>query len=93
MLEKKSFYLVRHGESEHNHRGIIAGGKIDSPLSKKGITQALGLKDKILSIGIEHVVSSPLLRARKTAELAWEGPLNIDENLREFELGMIIESV
>ena len=47
MLEKKSFYFVRHGQSEHNQRGLVAGGKTDSPLTEKGIAQALDLKDKI----------------------------------------------
>jgi probable phosphoglycerate mutase len=88
MLEKKSFYFVRHGESEHNQRGLVAGGKTDSPLTEKGIAQALGLKEKLLAVGIEHVISSPMLRAKKTSELAWTGTLDIDENLREFELGI-----
>lgn len=88
MLEKKSFYFVRHGESEHNQRGLVAGGKTDSPLTEKGMEQALGLKDKILAIGIEHVISSPMVRAKKTAEIAWSGISDIDENLREFELGI-----
>ena len=88
MLEKKSFYFVRHGESEHNQRGLVAGGKTDSPLTEKGITQALGLKDKILAVGIEHVISSPMIRAKKTAEIAWSGIPDIDENLREFELAV-----
>jgi len=88
MLEKKSFYFVRHGESEHNQRGLVAGGQTDSPLTEKGIAQALGLKDKILTAGIEHVISSPMLRAKRTSELAWAGTLDIDENLREFDLGI-----
>ena len=70
-LKKKSFYFVRHGESEHNQRGLVAGGKTDSPLTEKGIAQALDLKDKILAVGIEHLISSPMVRAKKTAEIAW----------------------
>lgn len=88
MLQKKSFYFVRHGESEHNQRGLVAGGKTDSPLTEKGMAQALGLKDKVLAVGIEHVISSPMLRAKRTSELAWAGAFDIDENLREFELGI-----
>lgn len=88
MLERKSFYFVRHGESEHNQRGIVAGGRIDSPLSERGITQALNLQTQIKNIGIKHVISSSLLRARKTSEIAWDGILHIDVNLREFELGI-----
>ncbi len=88
MLEKKSFYFVRHGESEHNQKKLVAGGKTDSPLTEKGIAQAFSLKDKILAAGIKHVISSPMIRALKTAEIAWSGIPDIDENLREFELGI-----
>lgn len=88
MLKKKSFYFARHGQSEHNQKGLIAGGRVDSPLTEKGIAQALGLKEKILAVGIEHVISSSMLRAKRTAEIAWTGSLDIDENLREFELGI-----
>lgn len=28
-----------------------------------------GLKDKILAVGIEHVISSPMIRAKRTAEM------------------------
>lgn len=88
MLEKKSFYFVRHGESEYNQRGLVAGGKTDCPLTEKGMTQALHLKSKILAMGIKHVISSPLIRAKRTAEIAWSGVPIIDENLREFDLGV-----
>ncbi len=50
--------------------------------------QALGLKEKILAVGIEHVISSPMLWTKRTSELAWTGTLDIDENLREFEPGI-----
>lgn len=70
MLDKKTFYFVRHGESEHNRRGVIAGSQTDSPLTEKGSKQGLGLKDKLLAVGIKHVVSSPMLRAKSTSELA-----------------------
>lgn len=88
MLIEKSFYFARHGESEHNERGICAGGKTDSPLTAKGIAQAHSLKDKLIPLGIDHVISSPMIRAKRTAEIAGGRPPLIDENLREIDLGV-----
>ena len=88
MLKERSFYFARHGESEHNERGICAGGRSDSPLTAKGRAQAHSLKDKLAAIGIDHVISSPMIRAKKTAEIAGGHPPLIDEGLREIDLGI-----
>lgn len=88
MIEKKPFYFTRHGESEHNQKGLCAGCKIDSPLTDKGIAQAHLLKSKLLGSGIDCVISSPLIRAKRTAEIAWNRVPRIDEDLREYDLGI-----
>ncbi len=88
MIEKKPFYFARHGESKHNSQGICAGGKIDSPLSEKGIEQARHLRNKLLSVKIDYIVSSPLIRAKKTAEIAWDKNLFIEEDIKELDLGI-----
>ncbi|HXF90505.1 MAG TPA: histidine phosphatase family protein, partial [Candidatus Nitrosotenuis sp.] len=36
MLVKKSFYFVRHGETDHNRRLLCAGGGTDIPLNEIG---------------------------------------------------------
>lgn len=87
MLIKKSFYFIRHGESEHNKREIFAGGTCDSSLTDKGVDQALLLKEKLTSIQIDHVISSPLIRAKKTAEIATGRSPILEEGLREINLG------
>lgn len=65
------FYLLRHGQTEWNIAGKIQG-KTDIPLNETGLFQAEclaeGMKDKTLCA----VYSSPLLRARQTAELLAE---------------------
>ncbi len=82
------FYFVRHGESEYNEKKIAAGGLIDCPLTLKGITQAHILKKKIASnLGIKKVICSPLLRAKHTAEIIWLSEIQVEENLRELNLG------
>lgn len=59
--------LVRHGQTEFNleHRYL---GALDPPLNDTGIAQAQRLRAQLPG-SIDVVISSPLLRARQTAEL------------------------
>lgn len=61
-------YLVRHGQTSWNVRGI-AQGRTNIPLNAIGIQQAQNLRAKISDLPITHCYSSPLARARHTAEI------------------------
>lgn len=63
-------YLARHGQDMDNANGIL-NGRRNEPLSEKGIGQAkeVALKIKETGISFDHVYSSPLRRANKTAEI------------------------
>lgn len=87
MLLKKSFYFVRHGETDYNRNYLCAGGQTDTPLNKTGKIQAESLKDKISSLPINKVICSPLKRTLHTARLATSHPLIIDHDMRECDLG------
>lgn len=63
-----TFYVVRHGETEYNTKGI-AQGHLDSPLTDKGISEARELGMKFRDINFDLVFSSDLLRAKRTAEI------------------------
>lgn len=63
-----TFYIVRHGETEWNTKKLIQGHK-DSPLTKNGVEQANELKEKFKDIKFDLVISSDLLRAKRTAEI------------------------
>lgn len=62
--------FVRHGESESNARQCIAGQTHDSPLSSKGERQAQATGQSLsqAAITIDIVFTSPMTRAKKTAE-------------------------
>jgi len=87
MLLKKSFYFVRHGETDYNQKYLCAGSQIDAPLNETGKTQARSLKEKISPLPINKVVCSPLKRTIQTANLATFHPLVIEHDLRECDLG------
>lgn len=61
-------YFVRHGQSEANAAGIIAGS--DNPaLTESGINQAQKTGVELINHDIQLVVCSPYLRAQQTAEI------------------------
>ena len=81
------FYFVRHGETEYNLMKIAAGGTIDCALTSNGFRQAALLKETIYNLPVNTVISSPLIRAKQTAEIIWPDGLIIEEGLRELDLG------
>jgi len=70
ILPPHPFYIVRHGESEANVRRAMAGGNLDSPLTKIGIGQAKDLANVIhhLPLKPSRIYYSPSQRAKHTAE-------------------------
>lgn len=75
-------YIVRHGETQYNVIGMY-GGRIDTPLNEKGISQAYELRDKLKDIKFDIVISSPLQRAYKTAEIICDNDIITDERIIE----------
>jgi broad specificity phosphatase PhoE len=63
-----SVWLARHGETAENAEGRILGRR-DPPLSRAGLAQADALADSLRDVGIVAVWTSPLRRARETAEV------------------------
>lgn len=81
--------LARHGQSVSNAVRRFQGVQ-DVPLSELGRRQAEALADALRGRRIAAVYSSPLLRARHTAELAAaavQAPLEYVDDLRELSLG------
>lgn len=63
---EKTVYFVRHGQSEDNISNVFQSK--DSPLSSEGRMQALRLADRATKISFDALLSSPLDRAKETAE-------------------------
>lgn len=83
------FYIIRHGETQWNVKGIMQGHQ-DSPLTKKGLHQAKLSAKLLKNIKFDAIYSSDLLRAKKTAEIiALEKKMIVKTNklLREGFLG------
>jgi broad specificity phosphatase PhoE len=75
--------LVRHGQTQVNAEGRLQG-RLDAPLSELGRRQAASLAATVPRVA--RVVSSPLLRARETAEV-FGLPVEVDERWVEMDYG------
>jgi broad specificity phosphatase PhoE len=60
--------LVRHGETDDNVAGRFQG-RIDTPLNQRGRAQSRALAEALAQEGLRALYSSPLRRARETAEI------------------------
>lgn len=60
-------YIVRHGEVPHN--ALRQYNNKDEDLNAQGIFQANELRNKIKNIDFDIIISSPLIRAKHTAQI------------------------
>ncbi|MDQ8022089.1 MAG: histidine phosphatase family protein [Moraxellaceae bacterium] len=82
-------YLARHGQTALNREQRFQGS-LDEPLDETGFAQALLLEER-LPADISRIVSSPLLRARQTAESVAGArglPVHVVEAFRERHYGV-----
>ena len=82
-------YLMRHGETKWNKRSKLQG-QVDIPLAPKGIEQAEMTSEGMKDIPFDHIFSSPLKRAYKTAQVVRrDRPIEIvrDDRLKEMSFG------
>src|ERR1700692_4017353 len=77
--------LVRHGESTANAAGLLVG-RLDASLTERGLAQAEAVGPVLGTVS--RVISSPLARARVTADALGTGlPVEIDERGIEVDYG------
>jgi broad specificity phosphatase PhoE len=96
-LASTRIYLIRHADVE-NPRRLLYGHLDGFQLSALGRTQALAVGDRLRSVDLKRIVSSPLARAVETAELinsrlASPAILEIDPELREAEFSRYLQGL
>ncbi|WP_425955383.1 histidine phosphatase family protein [Xylanimonas sp. McL0601] len=80
--------LLRHGETEWSASGQHTG-RSDIPLTAAGEEQARQAGRALAGYRFAAVYTSPLQRARRTAELAGFPDAVVDENLAEWDYGPV----
>jgi len=89
VIPARSFYGLRHGATDWNRKGLFQG-RTDNPLNEDGLKQAHEAAETLRGVGISRIVTSPLVRAARTAEIiadAIAAPLAIDAGIIEFDFG------
>ncbi len=83
--------LIRHGRTAANVSGVLAGWSPGVDLDDQGREQVLALAQRLASLPIAAVISSPLDRCRQTAEALLVDrepvPLHNDDRLGEVRYG------
>lgn len=81
--------LLRHGQTDENLNGRISGqGPV--PLNMRGQEQARLAAEVLAVLGVTHIFSSPVVRARQTADVVaarLHKPVGEIPDLREVEYG------
>ncbi len=83
-------YITRHGETDFNIEKKVTG-TVDIPLNDNGIIQAENSSKNFPVRDLDLIISSPLKRAFKTAEIFSNNlkvNLKIDDRLKEIDLGV-----
>lgn len=62
----KEIYLIRHGETEYNLKGIVQGSGIDSVLNSNGLRQAQNFYNNYKDVDFDLHVYSNLIRTKQT---------------------------
>ncbi len=82
---KKTFYFIRHGQTDLNLRGIVQGRGVNSPLNETGFKQAAAFYEAYRTVPFDKVYTSTLLRTHQTAQafidagIPWEQLIGLDE--------------
>jgi probable phosphoglycerate mutase len=87
----RAFLCLRHGATDWNREGRFQG-RTDNPINDEGIAQAFSVARRLQRLRIDRIVSSPLQRALKTAEIiaaASATPVAIDDGIVEFDYGSL----
>ena len=81
--------LVRHCEAQGNHERVFQGAT-DCDITERGERQLEALSERFRTVEFDALYSSPLLRARRTAEAVNRHhglPMAIEPGLREINAG------
>lgn len=67
-LKSKKIYLVRHGQTDYNLKGIVQGSGIDAPLNETGQEQAQKFFNFYKELKFDKVYTSCLIRSIQSVE-------------------------
>lgn len=63
---EKELFIIRHGQTDLNLRGIVQGRGVNSPLNETGVLQANAFYEEYAGVKFDRVYTSTLLRTHQT---------------------------
>jgi probable phosphoglycerate mutase len=93
---KRTLLLIRHGQTTWNVEHRLPGQVSGVLLTDEGRQQAARLADALSVLPISAIISSPLERARETAEYFAQGrdlPIQLEADLMDVEMGRWVGQV
>jgi broad specificity phosphatase PhoE len=79
-------WVIRHGETEWSRDGLHTS-RTELDLTAEGEQVARKLAERLDGVVFDLVLSSPRVRARRTAELAGFTDIHLEEDLTEWDYG------
>lgn len=67
-MTQKLIYLIRHGETDYNRRGVVQGSGVDADLNEMGQAQAMAFFQAYQHVPFRKIYISALKRTYQTAE-------------------------
>lgn len=67
-MPSKKIYLVRHGQTDYNLKGVVQGSGIDAPLNETGLSQAKAFFDYYKDIPFDKVYYTGLQRTKQSIQ-------------------------
>lgn len=88
-MKNKSIYLIRHGETDFNRRGVVQGSGIDADLNEWGWAQAAAFFNAYQHVPFDKIYTSALVRTHQSVKgfIDLGIPHEIHEGLNEISWG------
>jgi broad specificity phosphatase PhoE len=67
-LAHKRIYIIRHGETDYNRRGVVQGSGVDADLNEMGRAQAEAFFQAYQSVSFDKIYISTLKRTLQTVQ-------------------------
>jgi probable phosphoglycerate mutase len=65
-LNRKKIYIVRHGQTDFNLKGVVQGSGIDASINSRGEVQAKAFFEAYQAVDFDHIYYSGLIRTRQS---------------------------
>lgn len=67
-MNRKKIYLVRHGQTDFNLKGVVQGSGIDAPINETGIAQANAFFKVYEQIPFDQIYHTGLIRTKQSIQ-------------------------